>query len=207
LALVDASVEVSGEPGVPAAIILVAHGGQADSQAPAGRARLTYLWQRLVSHQLREAARAHRAQIWRLRYRVRGWNGTAQDPVKDLRWALKQASQQFPGVPVILVGHSMGGRAVIFAAGEPNVSAVCAFAPWIEAGDPYAQLAGKPVLIVHGSSDRVTDPRRSRQLAERVGVRFVLIDGDGHAMLGQPGRWRDLLREFVRQRLVALANG
>ncbi len=46
--------------------------------------------------------------------------------------------------PVALVGHSMGGRAALYAADHPAVRAVVGLAPWIEPGDPVAQLARPP---------------------------------------------------------------
>ena len=51
-----------------------------------------------------------------LRYRYRGWNASAADPVLDTTWALEEIASRHPGGPVVLVGHSMGGRAALWAA-------------------------------------------------------------------------------------------
>jgi pimeloyl-ACP methyl ester carboxylesterase len=214
----------------PSALVIIAHGGRADSVAPAGGFTMTYAWQRWVTPWVIAAARgssvdqprsarsslalrtprseeryrAGRTRVWRLRYRVRGWNGAAADAAQDLRWAVRMAAAELPGVPVILVGHSMGGRAAIYAAGEPNVAAVCLLAPWIEDGDPVGDLIGKPVLIVHGSADRTTDPRRSRTLATEVGAQFATVDGVGHTMVGGRARWRALIIEFLAKQVATL---
>ncbi|WP_051366928.1 alpha/beta hydrolase [Hamadaea tsunoensis] len=177
------------------AVIIVAHGGQADSRAPAGRGRLTYLWQWGFSRALVPLAREYDAQVWRLRYRFRGWNGAAADAARDATWAVRR----FGGRPVLLVGHSMGGRAVLYAAAAvPGVAGVCALAPWIEPGDP---LVRTPALILHGSRDRITDPAASRAYADRSGARFALVEGDGHFMVRHPQRWFDPTAEFLRERL------
>ena len=188
----------------PAALVIIAHGGRADSVAPAGGFTMTYAWQRWVTPWVVAAARGSRTKVWRLRYRVRGWNGAAADAAQDLRWAVRMAATELPGVPVILVGHSMGGRAAIYVAGEPNVAAVCLLAPWIEDGDPVGDLIGKPVLIVHGAADRTTDPRRSRAVAAEVGAQFVAIDGVGHTMVGGRARWRALTIEFLAKQVATL---
>ncbi len=81
--------------------------------------------------------------VAQVRYRVRGWNGAERSPVADTSWALDELATRFPDVPVALVGHSMGGRAAIYAAGARRVRAVVGLAPWIEPGDPVAPLTGR----------------------------------------------------------------
>ena len=70
------------------------------------------LWRMQV---LRDALRASAGSVtrcWLLRYARRGWNGgTTRSPVPDARWALDQVRAAYGDVPVVLVGHSMGGRA------------------------------------------------------------------------------------------------
>ena len=79
---------------------------------------------------------AHRAgddlAVLRLKNRVRGWNGDRQDPVHDARWALDRIRHVLPGMPVVLVGHSMGGRVALRLGAEPDVVGVAALAPWVE---------------------------------------------------------------------------
>ncbi len=83
-----------------------------------------------------------------------------------------------PGTPVVLVGHSMGGRAALGAAGAPNVVAVCALAPWLDGSDPVDQLAGRTVLIAHGDRERYTDPGESYAYA----LRAKAVTGAGGAV-------------------------
>lgn len=181
----------------PRALVILLHGGAADGHGRAHRGRAAYL--RMLPF---ERAMPGDVTVWRLRYRVRGWNGAAADPVRDLEWALDQARTLHPGLPVVLVGHSMGARAALWGAGDPQVTAVCALAPWIEPGDPAAQLAGRTVLIAHGDADRITDPATSRRYAaaaENAGadVTFLDVTGDGHGMLRRARFWHRLVGDFV----------
>jgi len=102
----------------------------------------------------------------------------------------------------VLVGHSMGGRAALGAAGARNVLAVCALAPWLDGSDPVSQLDGRTVLIAHGDRERYTDPRESYAYAlraKRRGVRICRFDvpGAGHFMISQAGDWHRIVRRFV----------
>jgi alpha-beta hydrolase superfamily lysophospholipase len=94
-----------------------------------------------------------------LRYRVRGYN--EGDPVADLEWALSEIARRHGNVPVCMVGHSMGARSVLRCAGHESVRAVVALAPWLPPGEPTAQLAGRTVVMAHGTRDRTTSPARS----------------------------------------------
>jgi dienelactone hydrolase len=157
---------------------------------------------------LASAGRAHGVAVALLRYRYRGWNGADRDPLADLTAALDEHRRRHPDVPVVLVGHSMGGRAALLApAGgaapaEAGVRAVCALAPWLVDTDPVEQLAGRTVLIAHGDRDRLTDPAesyayavRAREVTDRV-CRFE-VRGDGHALLRRHRDWTELVRRFV----------
>ena len=89
------------------AVVLVLHGGRANSTeaSPRGAAYL-----RMVPFAAAVAAGHRDVAVWLLRYRVRGWNGPAEDPLHDARWALDEARRLHPGAPIVLIGHSMGGR-------------------------------------------------------------------------------------------------
>ena len=77
-----------------------------------------------------------------LRYRVAGWNGDAADAFVDVRWAMERIREEHgTEVPIVLVGHSMGGRAALRAGGDAQVAAVCALAPWTPPGEPVAAPA------------------------------------------------------------------
>ncbi|WP_155371491.1 alpha/beta hydrolase [Catellatospora vulcania] len=193
----EPALEIREAVGGPRALVILLHGGAADGHGRAHRGRAAYL--RMLPFR---RAMPGDVTVWRLRYRFRGWNGAAADPVRDLAWALDRAHERHPGLPVILVGHSMGGRAALWGAGDPLVTAVCALAPWIEPGDPVRQLAGRTVLIAHGVTDRITDPAASRRYAvaaEKAGahVTFLSVTGDGHGMVRRARYWHRLVGDFV----------
>lgn len=192
---------VLGRTGVRA-VALVLHGGQETSTALAHSLRPAYLRMLPFARDLRWAGRRAGLAVWTLRNRYRGWNEPHLDPVMDARWALAEIRRAHPGVPVVLVGHSMGGRVALHVAADPAVTAVCALAPWTPPADTVDQLAGRTVLIAHGDEDTVTDPRlsydfavRAKEVTEAV-CRFD-VRGEGHAMLRRAREWRLLVRRFT----------
>ncbi|WP_329130609.1 alpha/beta hydrolase [Streptomyces sp. NBC_01476] len=56
------------------------------------------------------------------RYRHRGWNGERADAARDAVAAVGELSRLTGGGPVVLVGHSMGARAALRAAGAWGVN-------------------------------------------------------------------------------------
>lgn len=192
----------------PVAVIITAHGGRARGEGVPHRGRLTYL--RMVPFS-RMWDDLPQVAVWRLRYRYTGWNGRQRCPVADLEWALGTAKWRYPGAKAILLGHSMGGRAALQAAGAGNVAAVCALAPWTEPADPVEQLRGRRVLIAHGDRDLITDPKASRDYAQRARglgatVEYRTVTGAGHAMLRRRAQWRDLTACFVTDAVAAASR-
>ncbi|MEU7479553.1 alpha/beta fold hydrolase [Lentzea sp. NPDC042327] len=195
-------VDVAKPSGRTNAVVLVLHGGRERSTEPVRRHNLAHL--RMVP--LARALRAPGVEVWNLRYRMRGWNAPSLDPVRDARWALDRIGELHPGAPVVLVGHSMGGRTALRVAGDPSVVAVCALAPWIVPGEPFDQLRGKALLIAHGDRERMTDPakslayaRQAKTVTDRV-ARFTVEGGD-HAMLRRARDWTRLTVDFVHGEL------
>jgi pimeloyl-ACP methyl ester carboxylesterase len=191
------------------AVALVLHGGRAKGVTRVRAHQLAVLRMRPFSAALHGAGARVGLAVASLRYAVRGWNGKAQSPVADVRWALDRLAARFPDVPVALVGHSMGGRAAIYAAGAAAVRAVVGLAPWIEARDPWQQLAGRHVLVVHGDRDRVTSPpasaayaRHAAELAESAA--YVSVHGEHHAMLRRPRLWHELCTGWVLARMCGI---
>ncbi len=176
------------------AAVLVLHGGQEASTAP------TRSWQpaavRMYPY-LRWEARATAAgaaAVGLVRYRYRGWNGERADAARDVAAALDAVAAELGPVPVVLVGHSMGGRAALRAAGHRSVSAVVALAPWCPPQDPCEQLAGRTLVTLHGSRDRVTDPAETRAFAARAraagaAVAAIEVAGADHGMLRHSADW------------------
>jgi alpha-beta hydrolase superfamily lysophospholipase len=193
---------VSEPDGDPKAIALVLHGGRATSSAAVRAHQLAVLRMTPFITSLRRAGAMRGLAVARMRYVVRGWNGAARAPVEDVRFVLDQLADRHPGVPVALVGHSMGGRAAIYAAAHPSVSTVVGLAPWIEGGDPYRPVEGRDVLVLHGDGDRITNSRAAadwtRQASEVArSASFVSVRGDGHAMLRRAGLWHAATTSYV----------
>ncbi|MFF0752650.1 alpha/beta hydrolase [Streptomyces sp. NPDC004267] len=137
-----------------------------------------------------------------MRYRRRGWNGEQADAARDARTALAELRERTGGVPVVLIGHSMGGRAALWAAGDPAVRGVVALAPWCPPGDPVDHLAGRRVFLLHDEADRVTSARESWDFVDRaraVGADAtgIRMPAGGHAMLRGAGDWHRHVAELV----------
>ncbi|MGW1073559.1 alpha/beta hydrolase [Streptomyces sp. NPDC002537] len=172
-------------------VALLLPGGRAFGTRPPSVLALAA--QRPLARRLARAGEPEGLVAHVVHYRHRGWNGAAADPVRDARWAADEAVRRYGDVPVCLVGTDMGGRAALRAAGHPAVISVLALAPWLPepdavlAPDPVRQLAGRRVLLVHGTNDERTDPDLSFRLAERAKkvnrdvCRFE-VHSDGHAL-------------------------
>nr|WSW68219.1 alpha/beta fold hydrolase [Streptomyces sp. NBC_00995] len=191
------------QPHQPAAAVLLLHGGRETGLgAPLpGPLNLPAVRMRPFARVLRGVLSGE-VLVRPVRYGYRGWNGERADPVHDAVRALDELRRTAGEIPVVLLGHSMGGRAALAAAGHPLVRGVVGLAPWCPPGDRSVQLAGRDVVLVHGARDRVTNPADSRALTERArkgGARTCLVtvpDGD-HAMLRRAGAWHRLTGALV----------
>jgi predicted esterase len=184
------------------AVVLVLPGGTEKSTAPTSPRQLPARRMQPFALGLRRAGHDLGVAAWTVHYRYRGWNGEQASPVPDIGWALDQVRERHGDVPVVLLGHSMGGRAALRAAGDRSVRAVAAFAPWLLDGEPVEQLAGRRLLIAHGSMDRVTSPRASRRYVERAtavtsDITWEPVPGDTHAMLLRFRTWQRLAIRFT----------
>ena len=121
-----------------------------------------------IAAAIRHGLRGSGAVVRRPRFRLRGWNDAQASPVRDLTETLDEIAAAYGSAPVVLVGHSMGARAAMRAAGHPAVSAVAGLAPWLPLGEPVDQLAGRRVLVAHGSADTITSPDESWAFVERA---------------------------------------
>jgi pimeloyl-ACP methyl ester carboxylesterase len=186
-------------------VVLIAHGGQTSSTAPTSPLQPAVLRMIPVAAAIRMALRGSGAAIQRHRFRVRGWNGAVASPVGDLIEALDAVVAEFGSVPVVLVGHSMGARAAARAAGHPAVTAVAGLAPWLPPGEPVGQLAGRRVLLAHGSADGVTSPAETWAFLERARavteVSAVEVRDGDHAMVRRACLWHAIAAEFARTAL------
>ena len=144
----------------------------------------------------------HGLEVWSVRYQVRGWNGEQASPLADVTSALEEVRRRHGDIPVVLVGHSMGGRVAMRLAGEKGVVATVGLAPWLPDGEPVEQLAGRRVLLVHGERDGVTSPRATKRFAERAArvashVDLVIVRGERHAMVLRSRTWHRLATAFT----------
>ena len=186
-------------------VVLVAHGGQASSTAPTSPLQPAVLRMVPVAVAIRNALRGSEVVVQRPRFTVRGWNGPQASPVADLNRTLDEIAATCGPVPVVLVGHSMGARAAVRAAGHPAVTAVAGLAPWLPPGEPVAQLAGRRVMLAHGTADTITDPAETWALVERAravtAVAAVEVRDGDHPMLRRARLWHALAAEFARTAL------
>lgn len=193
-----------GAPARYVGVVLVVHGGQESSTEPTSALQPAVLRMIPVTAAIRRALRHSGSVVQRPRFRVRGWNGAQASPVGDLTEALDAIAASGP-VPVVLIGHSMGARAAVRAAGHPAVSAVAGLAPWLPAGEPVDQLAGRRVLLVHGTADGITSPTDTWAYVERARAvtqvaAIEVRDGD-HPMLRRARLWHAIAAEFARAAL------
>lgn len=191
-------------PRTPEGVVLVLHGGANRPGSPMVRpTQLSVLRMIPVARRIASAGRG-RLAVLRLLNSARGWD-TDRTPVADVQWALGEIGARFGDLPVSLVGHSLGGRAALLAGGEPSVRSVVALNPWVYATDS-PQLAGRAVLVVHGTDDRIADPSRAEAVVHRMArgtdVEYVEVTGGRHAMLRHGAEFERAAAAFVTETLL-----
>ncbi|MER5868982.1 alpha/beta hydrolase [Streptomyces sp. NPDC002044] len=125
------------------------------------------------------------------------------------RWAADEVVRRYGDVPVCLAGFGAGGLAALRAAGHEAVGSVLAMAPCLpearasaESPEPVKHLAGRRVLIVHGTDDARSDPEASFLLAARAKkanrstCRFE-VHSDGHGLREHQAEVVALAVDFV----------
>jgi len=178
----------------PRAAVILLHGGCSEGTATVPPWSLAGARMRPFARAVERSCEGHGLFVGSVRYRCRGWNGDREDPLRDALRALDDLALRAGDVPTVLVGHSMGGRAALRAAGHRLVRGVVGLAPWCPEGEPVTQLRGRRVVLLHGDRDRTTDPGASVDYAARAAAAGVeacalLMPGGDHAMLRQAGSW------------------
>ncbi|MEW1681657.1 alpha/beta hydrolase [Streptomyces sp. NPDC093594] len=191
---------------VSGVLLLLPNGEEASARRPSPmRAAVSV---RGLGRRLARAGRDQQLATHVVHYRYRGWNGDEAHLAHDAAWAADEAVRRYGDVPVCLAGLGMGGRAALRAAGHEAVNSVVALAPWLPEEDgtappePVKQLAGRRVLIVHGTNDARTDPELSFRLAARAKkanrevCRFE-VHADGHGLSQYREEVLALAEDFV----------
>ena len=193
-------------PRDPVGQVVVMHGGAGRGDGvPVSPTQLSVLRMIPVARRVARAGRGRLAVV-RLLNSTRGWDA-GHTPVDDAVWALEQLRGRLgTRLPTCLVGHSLGGRAALLTAGHPEVRSVVALAPWVYETDGQQDLAGRRVLVVHGTDDRIADPARSaavaRALARTGQVGVVSVAGGSHSMLRHHGQFDRYAAQFARATLL-----
>jgi dienelactone hydrolase len=171
---------------------------------------------RALGRRLARAGRDEGLATHVVHYRYRGWNGSEAHLAGDASWAADEAVRRYGDVPVCLAGIDMGGRAALHSGGHEAVNSVLAMAPWLPEEDvaappePVRQLAGRRVLIVHGTNDQRTDPELSFRFAQRAKkanrdvCRFE-VHSDGHTLNQHREEVHALAEDFVMGSLFGRA--
>lgn len=193
---------VSRASGQTRAVVLVLHGGKSVSRAVSQATDLSVLRMIPFAWATRRQVRRDGVAVWRLRYRYAGWNGSEDSPVADARWALAEVRRRHGDIPVTLLGHSMGGRAVLRVADDPSVGTVITLAPWLPPGEPVEGIRHRRVVILHGDHDRITSAAESVDWAKRAqplatSVLIRLLRGGEHSLLRRGRLWHQLAVAFV----------
>ena len=189
-------------PDRPEAAVLVLHGGaQRPGRPEVSPAQLSVVRMLPIAHRI---ARGGRLAVYRVLNSFRGWED-GHTPVDDVAWAMRRLRELHGELPTSLVGHSLGGRAALLGGVEHGVRSVVALNPWVYRTDD-ADLTGRRVLVVHGTEDRVADPRRSaavaRTLARTADVGYVSVPGARHAMLRHGSVFERAAAGFTRATLL-----
>lgn len=195
-------VEALRSPSRARDLVILAHGGSVQADRPARNWHSGLL--RVLQFGDVAAQAAPKAAVGLLRYRVPGWNGASADAARDVQQVIDAAPQQFSRI--LLIGHSMGGRAVLRASTHPRVDAVLALAPWVPADEPGLGPHEAPVVIATGTRDETTPVSMARHFVGRSRqggsqLAYFEIPGAGHRLLLHADVVDQLIRSFVTHAL------
>jgi dienelactone hydrolase len=141
----------------------------------------------------------------RLDFRIHVFPGPVEEGVYDVRCGLDFLAAQ-GARRVGLVGHSFGG-AVVIEAGVRSaiVASVATLATQTAGAQRVAELAPKPLLLVHGLDDIRLPAECSRQLHQLAGEpkRIELLAGARHSLRQRREDVRRLLLDWFAETLPA----
>jgi dienelactone hydrolase len=188
---------LSPVPANPRGLVLMLHGGAEHGPEEIDHRSLAYRRTRWMFGAISPRLVERGVRVAVLRFTVKGWHaGHARvpPPVSDARSALDRLADEHSGLPVVLLGHSMGARAAVRVADHPAVVGVVGLAPWLPPDDPVEALVGRHLVAAHGSRDRITNPRATAKYVRRAeevaaSARFVDMGALGHYMFAGVRRW------------------
>jgi hypothetical protein len=105
---------------------------------------------------------------------------------------------------VALLGHSFGGAVAINAGTlAPNVTTVVAISSQLAGAHTVGELAPKPLLLIHGTSDTILSHQCSEMLYERAGEpkTMKLYPGAGHILLEVGDELTELVSEWLLEKV------
>ncbi|MGA8987545.1 alpha/beta hydrolase [Aeromicrobium sp.] len=190
-------------PENPRAIVLLLHGGQERSLEPVENKHASWWRMALMARSLQHFAERTDLRLSLLQYGQRGWNSdSGPTPVADARWALDQLVDAHPDVPILLVGHSMGGRTACRVADHPSVVGVVGLAPWLPNGEPNQHIARRHLRVLHGTADRWTSAAASKEYVERsrsiaASATWTALSGAGHFMFRRRSTWQRFVEDSL----------
>ena len=99
----------------------------------------------------------------------------------------------------VLVGHSFGGAVVIKAGELASLATAVAALSAQRHGTQEVEKLGKPLLLIHGSADRVLLPEASEDIFGRAQEpkRLEILEGGSHALTEVAADVHSLLGDFV----------
>lgn len=192
-------------PSEATAAVLVLHGGGSRTERMVSPTQPSVL--RMIPIAIRTArAGRGRLAVFRLLNSRRGWD-PRHGPVDDVRWGIQQILDRLGRSTTLgLIGHSLGGRAALLAGGTAAVRSVVALAPFVYPEDGAADLAGRRVLVVDGSADRIARPALSASVAKALSARaevgHVRVVGGSHSMLRHHRLYDGLAADFTAAALL-----
>lgn len=188
------------------AVVVTLHGGPERGFSTTAPWSAPYLRLFPFGRRIRELSE-DRIAVVRVRHTQTGWNGGEQTTLGQVRWLLGDLSERVAHLPIGLLGHSLGGRTALAAAGHEQVRSVVALAPWVTEHDAVEHLLGRSVLLVQGDRDRECPPEHAREFVHRLraaggDVRYEELHNCGHLMLRRAAQWHDLAAEHLISTLL-----
>jgi fermentation-respiration switch protein FrsA (DUF1100 family) len=105
---------------------------------------------------------------------------------------------------IALVGHSFGGGVAIATATlNPMAAAVVAISSQLDGAQNVAQLAPRPLLLIHGTADTILSHESSRLIFQHAGEpkTLKLFDGADHGLRQVGDEVHDLVRRWIGEKL------